>query len=118
MENAFLQNLLKTRIKEIFPNNLIYCLARAEYMLLAVWLWPTVANQVFWPQLKWNLRKQSGLTRFSWHKWTCTLKKYWHWLLREAVGTPLLAVFKSRLYGAVSNLIYLKISPLTAGGLD
>jgi len=44
--------------------------------------------------------------------------KHWHRLPREAVDAPSLAVFKARLDGALSNLIWWKMSLLMAGGLE
>jgi len=44
--------------------------------------------------------------------------KHWHRLPREAVDPPSLAVFKARLDGALSNLVWWKMFLLTAGGLD
>jgi len=44
--------------------------------------------------------------------------KPWNWLPREAVDAPSLEAFKASLNGALSNLVYLKISLLIAGGLD
>jgi len=44
--------------------------------------------------------------------------KHWHGLPREVVDAPSLETFKVRLDGALSNLIWLKMSPLIAGGLD
>ncbi|GAB0181899.1 hypothetical protein GRJ2_000655200 [Grus japonensis] len=44
--------------------------------------------------------------------------KHWHWLPREVVDAPSLETFKVRLDGALSNLIYLKMSLFIAGGLD
>jgi len=43
--------------------------------------------------------------------------KHWHRLHREAVEAPYLETFKARLDGALSNLIELKMSLLTVGGL-
>jgi len=43
--------------------------------------------------------------------------KHWHLLAREVVDAPSLETFKVRLDGALSNLIYLKMSLLTAGSL-
>jgi len=43
--------------------------------------------------------------------------KHWHWFPREVVDAPSLETFKARLDGALSNLIKLKMSLLTAGGL-
>jgi len=42
--------------------------------------------------------------------------KPWHRLPREAVDAPSLETFKARLDGALSNLIWLKMSLLIAGG--
>ena len=42
----------------------------------------------------------------------------WPRLPREAVAAPSLAVFKARLDGALSNLVWWKVSLLMAGGLD
>jgi len=43
--------------------------------------------------------------------------KHWNRLPREAVEAPSLETFKARLDGALSNLVWLKMSLLTAGGL-
>jgi len=43
--------------------------------------------------------------------------KPWNGLPREVVEGPSLETFKVRLDGALSSLVYLKISLLTAGGL-
>jgi len=43
--------------------------------------------------------------------------KHWNRLLRETVAAPSLAVFKARLDRALSSLVWLKMSLLTAGGL-
>jgi len=48
---------------------------------------------------------------------TMRVVKPWHRLLRETVEAPSLETFKARLNGALSNLIWLKLSLLTAGGL-
>ena len=42
--------------------------------------------------------------------------KHWHRLPREVVDAPSLETFEVRLDGALSNLIELKMSLLTAGG--
>jgi len=42
--------------------------------------------------------------------------KHWNRLPREMLDAPSLETFKARLYGALSNLIELKMSLLTAGG--
>jgi len=41
--------------------------------------------------------------------------KHWHRLVREVVETPFLETFQVRLDGALSNLVWLKMSLLTAG---
>jgi len=43
--------------------------------------------------------------------------KHWHRLPREVVEAPSLETFKARLDRALSNLVWLKMSLLTAGGL-
>jgi len=43
--------------------------------------------------------------------------KPWHRLPREVGGVPSLETFQARLDGALSNLVWLKMSLLTAGGL-
>jgi len=43
--------------------------------------------------------------------------KHWHRLPREVVDAPSLEMFKARLVKALSNLIQLEMSLLTAGGL-
>jgi len=43
--------------------------------------------------------------------------KHWNRLPRDVVGAPSLETFKARLGGALSNMILLRISLLTAGGL-
>ena len=42
----------------------------------------------------------------------------WHRLPREAVACPSLAVFKARLDGALSNLVWWKVSLPMAEGLE
>jgi len=44
--------------------------------------------------------------------------KHWPRLPREAVAAPSLEVFKARLDGALSNLVWWKLSLPTAGGLE
>jgi len=44
--------------------------------------------------------------------------KPWHRLPREVVGAPSLEAFQARLDGALSNLMWVKMSLLMAGGLD
>jgi len=48
---------------------------------------------------------------------TIRVVKHWHRLPREAAEAPSLETFKARLDGALSNLIELKVSLLTAGEL-
>jgi len=43
--------------------------------------------------------------------------KCWHRLPREVVAAPSLETFKVRLAGALSSLMELKMSLLTAGGI-
>jgi len=43
--------------------------------------------------------------------------KHWHRLHREVVEVPSLEIFKARLDEALSNLIWLKMSLITAVGL-
>jgi len=49
---------------------------------------------------------------------TMRVVKHWSRLPREVADAPSLATFKVRLDRALSNLIYLKMSLLIAGGLD
>jgi len=44
--------------------------------------------------------------------------RHWHRLPREAVAAPSLAVFKARLDGALSNLVWWKVSLPMAEGLE
>ena len=44
--------------------------------------------------------------------------KHWNRLSREAVAAPSLAVLKARLDGALSTLVWWKLSLLMAGGLE
>jgi len=48
---------------------------------------------------------------------TVRVVKHWHRLPREVVEAPSLETFQARLDGALSNLVWLKMSLLTAGGL-
>ena len=43
--------------------------------------------------------------------------KHWNKLPREVVEAPFLEIFKARLDGALSNLVWLKMSLLTPGRL-
>jgi len=49
---------------------------------------------------------------------TMRVVKHWNGLSIEAVAAPSLAVFKARLDGALSNLVWWKMSLLMAGGLE
>ena len=49
---------------------------------------------------------------------TMRVVKHWRRLPREIVKAPSLETFKARLDGALSNLVWLKMSLLTAGALD
>jgi len=49
---------------------------------------------------------------------TVRVVKHWHRLPREAVADPSLEVFKARLDGALSTLVWWKMSLLMAGGLE
>jgi len=49
---------------------------------------------------------------------TMRVVKHWNRLPREVADTPFLETFKARLNGALSNLVWLKMSLLTAEGLD
>ena len=49
---------------------------------------------------------------------TVRVVRHWNRLPRKVVEAPSLETLKTRLDGALSNLIQLKMSLLTAGGLD
>jgi len=49
---------------------------------------------------------------------TTRVVRHWHRLPRKSVAAPSLAVFKARLDGALSNLVWWKVSLLMAGGLE
>jgi len=49
---------------------------------------------------------------------TMRVVRPWHRLPREAVAAPSLTVFKARLDGALSNLVWWEMSLLMAGGLE
>ena len=44
--------------------------------------------------------------------------RHWHRLHREVVDAPSLEVFEARLDGALSNLVWWKVSLPMAGGLE
>jgi len=48
---------------------------------------------------------------------TMRVVKHWNGLPREVVEVPSLEAFKARLDGALSKLVWFKMSLLTAGGL-
>jgi len=48
---------------------------------------------------------------------TTRVVKHWSSLPREVVDVPPLETVKARLDGTLSNLVWLKLSLLTAGGL-
>ena len=55
----------------------------------------------------------------TWTKFfTMRLVKHWNRLSREVMEAPSLETYKARLDSALSNLVKLKMSLLTAGGLD
>jgi len=49
---------------------------------------------------------------------TVRVVKHWNRLSQEAVAAPSLEVFKAGLDGALSNLVWWKMSLLMAGGLE
>ena len=49
---------------------------------------------------------------------TARVVRHWHRLPKESVAAPSLAVFKTRLDGALSNLVQWKVSLPMAGGLE
>jgi len=55
--------------------------------------------------------------RFRLNFITVRVVRHWNRLFREVVGAPSLETFKVRLDGGLSNLIELKMSLFTAGGL-
>jgi len=46
------------------------------------------------------------------------VRRHWNRLPREVVDIPSLEVFRARLDGALSNLVWWKVSLPVAGGLD
>jgi len=61
---------------------------------------------------------KEGRFRLDIRKKFFTMMKHWPRLSREAVAAPSLAVFKVRLDGALSNLVWWKVSLLMAEGLE
>ena len=61
---------------------------------------------------------KEGRFRFDIRKKIFTMRVVKFWLPREAVAAPSLEVFKTRLDGALSNLVQWKMSLLMAGGLE
>jgi len=63
---------------------------------------------------------KEGRFRLDTRKKCFTLRvvKPWHSLPREVGDAPSLEMLKARLDGALSSLVWLKMSLLTAGGLD
>jgi len=47
-----------------------------------------------------------------------SMLRHWHRLPREAVAAPSLEMLKARLDGALSNLVWWKVSLPMAGGLE
>ena len=66
------------------------------------------------------LNQKESIFRLDIRKKFFTLRvvRHWHRLPREAVTAPSLVVFKARLEGALSNLVWWKMSLLMAGGLE
>jgi len=70
--------------------------------------------------LNYSSKLEEGRFRFDIRKkfFTMRVGRHWHRLPREAVAAPSLAVFKTRLDGALSNLVWWKVSLPMAGGLE
>jgi len=67
-----------------------------------------------------GFKLKEGRLRLAIRKTFFTMRvvKHWNGLPREVVDAPSLETFKARLDGALSNLMWLKMSQLVAGGLD
>jgi len=67
-----------------------------------------------------GFKLREGRFRFDTKKkfFTPRVMRPWHRLPREAVAAPSLEGFKARLDGALSNLVWWKVSLPTAGGLQ
>jgi len=65
-------------------------------------------------------KRKEGRFRLDIRKkfFTMRVVKHWNRLRREAVAAPSLEVFKARLDGALSNLVWWKMSLVMAGGLE
>jgi len=65
-----------------------------------------------------GFKLREGRFRLDVRKKYCTMRvvKHWNRFPREVVDAPSLETFKARLHGALSNLVWLKMSLLTAGG--
>jgi len=66
------------------------------------------------------IKLKEGSFRFDTRKkfFTMSVVRHWHRLPREAVAAPSLAVFQTRLDGALSDLVWWKVSLPMAGGLE
>jgi len=67
-----------------------------------------------------GFKLKDGTFRLSIKKicFTVRVVKHWHRLPREVIDAPSLETFKIRLERSLSNLIELKMSLFTAGGVD
>jgi len=67
-----------------------------------------------------GFKLKEGRLRLEMRKKFFTMKVVRHWerLPREAVAAPSLAVFKDNLDGALSNLVWWKVSLPMAGALE
>jgi len=63
---------------------------------------------------------EEGRFRLGMRKQCFTMRvvRQWNRFPREAVAAPSLAVFKARLDGSLSNLVWWKVSLLMAGGVE
>jgi len=67
-----------------------------------------------------GFKLKEGRFRLDKRKKSFTMRevRHWHRLPREAVATPSLKVFRARLDGALSNLVWWKVSLPTAGQVE
>jgi len=67
-----------------------------------------------------NIKLKEGRFRLDIRKkfFTMRVVKHWSRLPREVVDAPTLKVFKARLDGVLSNLVWWKMSLLMTGGLE